>query len=198
MDVLFALAIGAALEPLKAYKDLPVAAWSHLALAGVTIMLSWIGYRNSRARSTYRIEFPVNWPLIQFGIDVILVVTYWVLVQSAEPPQSRSIPSYKADLVLVTLAFVLYFAWDLVGLAMRRAGGGTLYSGLGSDVPARRGTTIVFALVLVIVTPLLLLGPQSHETSTVVAVDLALMVWLILYRVVKSGFPTAEATSASA
>lgn len=65
IEVLFALVVARTLDPLVKYSSIPVVGWSHLAVAFVLAVTSWIGYHNSWNRPRYFIRF-ANLPLWQF------------------------------------------------------------------------------------------------------------------------------------
>lgn len=83
IEVLFAIVVARALDPLADFPKLPGVGLSHLAVAGVLTIASWIGYHNSWNRPRYFIRFP-NLPLGQFLVDAALVVTYWLTAVWAE------------------------------------------------------------------------------------------------------------------
>ena len=117
IDVLFALVIA---------NILGVIGWppvgrlspqsANLAVAMVVTLASWVGYHNSANRPRFKIRF-FNLPIIQFAIDVALVLDYWLLATSAVS-KSADVTSGLVASELVLSAFVLYIVWDLVGMAI--------------------------------------------------------------------------------
>jgi hypothetical protein len=192
IDVLFALVIGKLLEPFATAKSIPTAGMTHLLLAGVVTIGSWIGYHNSLSRPHYVIRF-VNLPLAQFLIDVALVVVYWLLAITAEgttpaiPRPVSAVPEAR----YVMIGFLLYSAWDLVALRIRQteqATGATTTA----DVPARRRVTYVFSAVSA-VTWALLWWTDPRSTSLVVLADAWLIAVAIAYRLGKEWVSSAKA-----
>ena len=120
VDVLFALVVGLVLEPF-ADPRLPTGpAVAHLLVAGVLLLTSWIGYHNSHNRPTYLIRFP-NLPLLQFLLDIAMVVVYWLTASTAEIAPRSSTPSARPETLLVVAAFTLYVSWDWVAFRIRKA-----------------------------------------------------------------------------
>ena len=93
--------------------------YSHLFLALIVIITSWIGWgkskashRNSKFASVFRLDF------VELLIDVVLVIVYFVLVHRSEDVVIDEItktstvkPSIISEAVCVAMMFTLYFAW---------------------------------------------------------------------------------------
>jgi hypothetical protein len=184
IDVLFALVIGQLLQPFATTRHVPLAGTAHLLVGGVVTIASWIGYHNSLSRPHYVIRF-VNLPLAQFLIDIALVVVYWLLAITAEganpaiPRPTSAVPEAR----YVAVAFLLYGAWDLVALRIRRVEAAAS-AATGTDVPARRGVTYGFA-VLSLLTWGLLSWMDPRSTLIVVVADAGLIVVAVAYRMAK-------------
>lgn len=120
VDILFALAVGQVLDPVKNWGEnptnnpLPLPVWTQLGLVLVLILTSWVGYHNSANRPRFRLGF-FNWELVKFGLDVAMVVIYFLAAAVA----ARPIPTLRLLALMVTISFGLYFAWDLVGAAQK-------------------------------------------------------------------------------
>ena len=56
VDLLFALVVGEILTPLQRWWTIPATGWSHLAVALVLAVASWIGYHTSANRPRYSIK----------------------------------------------------------------------------------------------------------------------------------------------
>ena len=184
IEVLFALVVARALDPLAKYSSIPGVGISHLAVAFVLTVTSWIGYHNSWNRPRYFIRF-ANLPLWQFLIDVLLVVAYWFCAVSAEGTGTDlgQHVSARPEAILVAISFVLYCLWDWVGYAIRKS---DLYpnSPPGRDVPRRRYVTIVCTAVAVAFAGLVwLVDPNS--TCTVVGTDILLIALILVFRFAK-------------
>jgi hypothetical protein len=187
IEVLFALVVARTLEPIAQYQSIPAVGWSHLVVAGVLTIASWIGYHNSqnRPRSFIRFRRPLS-PLWQFGIDVALVVVYWLTAISAEGTGSElgHSASARPETLLVAAAFLLYCAWDEVGLMIRRD---RLFGRrlIENDNPARRKVTRLFALATVaIAIAVWILDPRS--STWIVVVDGILVIPILIgFRVAK-------------
>lgn len=184
IEVLFALVVARALDPLANYSKIPGVGLSHLAVAFVLTVTSWIGYHNSWNRPRYFIRF-ANLPLWQFVIDVALVIAYWLCAVSAEGTGTDLGHSVSArpEALLVAISFVLYGLWDWVGYAIRKS---DLYfkSPPGKDVPARRYVTIVCAVVAgVFAAGIWVTDPTSK--GVIIAIDVVLVVLILLFRFAK-------------
>jgi len=186
IEVLFALVVARTLEPIAQYESIPAVGWSHLVVAGVLTIASWIGYHNSQNRPRFFIRFrsPLS-PLWQFCIDVALVVVYWLTAISAEGTGSElgRTPSAGPESLLVAIAFVLYCLWDQVGLSIRRDRRFARRL-IENDNPARRVVTRIFAagaISLAIIT--LAIAPRS--TGWIVGIDGALVALLLGFRIAK-------------
>lgn len=108
IEVLFALVVARALDPLAKFDSIPAIGLSHLALAFVLAVTSWIGYHNSWNRPRFYIRF-ANLPLWQFVFDVLLVVAYWFCAVSAEGTGTDLGRSASAlpESIVVAVSFVL-------------------------------------------------------------------------------------------
>jgi hypothetical protein len=122
VDILFALAVGQVLDPVKNWGEdphlnpltLPVAA--QLAVVLVLTLTSWVGYHSSTNRPRFRLGF-FNLELVKFSLDVAMVVVYFLAAAFA----ARRNPSLRSEALLITLAFGLYGLWDLAG-AIQKSG----------------------------------------------------------------------------
>lgn len=191
VDVLFALVIARVLEPFARASDLSPASISHLMLAGVLTVSSWIGYHNSWNRPRYLIRF-FNLPFWQFLVDVLLVVVYWmnatyaegiptdVGITTATPPRANSA---LPEAIFVVITFALYATWDWIGKAIRNAKGYKRRR-RDLDVPSRRVVTIVCLLISIgIAVWVWYLRPST--TKSIVAMDIGLFLLIIGFRVAK-------------
>lgn len=184
VDVLFALVIGEILTPLRHYHDLPGYGVTHLGVAAVLTLTSWVGYHNSHNRPQYLIRF-VNKPLAQFVLDILMVLAYWLAAVSAEIPEDgRALhPSANPEAGVVLAAFCLYVLWDIVAREIRRD---ERYRArpVSRDVPGRRNATYVgFLIALVIAAVVEVSHPDT--SGAVYVVDIALIVLLVGYRLLK-------------
>jgi hypothetical protein len=184
IEVLFALVVARALDPLADYSKIPGVGLSHLAVAFVLTVTSWIGYHNSWNRPRYFIRF-ANLPLWQFVIDVLLVVTYWFTAVSAEGTGTGlgKHVSARPETLCVAIAFILYCFWDEVGFAIRRS---DLYekSPPSIDVPRRRYVTRCCAAIAAIFAAIVSIVDPSSSTPIIV-VDCLLISLILAFRFTK-------------
>jgi hypothetical protein len=91
---------------------------AHLLVALTLTALSWIGYHQSQQYPPFLIKF-VNIPLLQFFLDVSMVVVYYVVVAVAENSDPLAgpvlVPSARPEALLVFVTFGLYAVWDISG-----------------------------------------------------------------------------------
>jgi hypothetical protein len=189
VDVLFALVIARVLEPFSNFSQLAAVGVAQLVLAGVLTLVSWIGYHNSWNRPRYFIRFP-NLPLVQFVIDVWLVVMYWLSAVYAEDSvpgvcegrvpgvcrQASALPEAS----FVTICFLLYMAWDWVGLLIRKDPQYELRT-QDKDVPGRRKVTgWCFFFCFLILAYAFLASPSS--TMQVIVLDGLLLAVVVGFR----------------
>ena len=188
IDVLFALVVGLILEPLRDFDTVTGPGRAHLVVAAVLTILSWIGYHNSHNRPKYLIRFP-NLPLFQFMLDVGMVVVYWLTAstyEGTEPPHSPE-PTAVPEAWLVTIAFVLYCAWDFIALRIRRA---PKYALRPLDRLYRQRMTVThlcFALSVLTLaaTPGVVTRPSEISATSVYAIDGLLVLLLVGFRLGK-------------
>ena len=116
VDILFALAVGQVLDPVKNWSEgpdknsLPLPVWTQLAVVLVLILTSWVGYHSSANRPRFRLGF-FNSELVKFTLDVAMVVVYFMAAAIA----ARESPTLRVLALMVMIAFGLYFLWDIVG-----------------------------------------------------------------------------------
>lgn len=186
IDVLFALVIGRALEPLDTWDNVPNVGRAQLVLAVAMVATSWIGYHSSTNRPAHFVRFNFgSHPLYQFGIDCLLVGIYWMLVISSEGVGNywANDTTARTEAVLVAMAFALFVAWDFVGYFMRKS---DRYENrpLSEDNPRRRMTTGGFAAAFVAAAVIVWLWDPS-STRWILTIDLVLAAGVILFRFAK-------------
>ena len=122
VDVLLALVVVEILRPLRDYQDLSVAAWSHLGLAAVLTLTTWIGHHR-RGRQQFLVRF-FNLPLWSFALDVLVVAACWMVAVTAETEETlrAGMATVRPEAIFVMGAFALYSLRDLVARHMRSAG----------------------------------------------------------------------------
>lgn len=184
IDILFALVVGEALLALNRVLQMPAAGVSHLIFAGVLTITSWIGYHLSAHRYIGAISFNVRVPaglvhLAKFTLDVILVILYWVAVQTTEwgfSDKGQS-PSWRWSTAIATSVFGIYVLWDL--LAWRGQG-----DGRGSWINSRRVVSVMFFIIMLIVLEVAELWSPTSDYG-VTFINIILIIVTILYRVAK-------------
>ncbi|BBH17195.1 hypothetical protein Back2_14820 [Nocardioides baekrokdamisoli] len=186
VDLLFALAVSEYLTVID-NRTLSAVDWWHVGVGGTLTIGSWIGFHNSRFRTTTRIEF-FNRALFATLIDIALVVIYWLL-PSKWIGGTNGIPRTPDAVgvaVLVGLAFLLYSAWDALS---RRPSDARRHK-------TRRAVTYAFtAASIAIAAGVMLWSPTAP--CKVIGVDVALICLLLGYRWTKDAVRarTAQASS---
>ena len=184
IEVLFSLTVVRILEPLMHYTTIPNIGKTHLVLAFVLTVTSWVGYHNSWNRPRFFIRF-ANLPLWQFLIDVALVVTYWFCATSAEGigTDLGHRASAQPESVAVAISFILYCLWDWVGYTIRKS---DRYeqNPVSKDVPRRRYVTWAFATIAVGIA-LAVWVTQPKADRTIMVVDFILIFLIIAFRFTK-------------
>jgi hypothetical protein len=166
---------------------------SHLLVAITLAVLSWIGYHQSQHYPPFLIKF-INIPFIQFFLDVLMVLLYYVVVATAENTTAKNgailNTSAKPEAILVFGAFLLYVAWDFLGFRLFRDRQYT--SRFQTPRPPdksfgpRRWVSVIFTLLA----GLLAAGVWFSDPSTprtVIAIDGVIIGLLFLYRIAKQG-----------
>jgi hypothetical protein len=111
--------------------------YTHLLLAAVVVILSWIGWRSSGFSAKGRLSASVfSSAFLELCVDIALVVLYFRLVSGAELAEFSSHECRDAtdEAFTVMLIFILYALWDLVSkvfaeAAISEAHGGYLSRG---------------------------------------------------------------------
>jgi hypothetical protein len=168
----------------------PGASLAHYLVGFTLTIASFIGYFSSKNGPQLKIAF-FNLPLFQIIVDSAMVVTYLFVAVYAE---GRSdLADARPEAVLVTVSFALYAVWDALGYVLR--GDPLSQLALGRlpkrEYGRRRVVTIVGFLVSVGVTLWVSYVDEPHHRSAmVVRWDIALIVLLVMYRVLKEAFDT--------
>ncbi|HEV2890804.1 MAG TPA: hypothetical protein VGX28_10565 [Frankiaceae bacterium] len=179
VDVLFAIAVGKTLE-LTTQPKMSAAGLAQLLVAGITTLLSYVGYRNSSSRTDQEMDPLRNGPFYHFVIDVFLVYLYFLLAASSESPGES--PTATDEAVLIALVFLAYVAWDALALWMRRSG--RLEGGVTpSSVRRMKVSVWCFAASGVVLAAVWIREPDTR--NSVVLVDAVLLVLALAYRVLK-------------
>jgi hypothetical protein len=101
------------------WANLP--AYSHLALALLLITTSWIGWNKSHSSHKGTVFGSVwSFDFFELILDVLLVISYYVLVEHTDLLNQRS-ASANPELLCIACVFILYFIWDIVSKFPTRA-----------------------------------------------------------------------------
>lgn len=200
-DVLFGLVVAEVLVRLRQYSEISSAGKWHLLLAGVLTTTSYIGYHNSKKRSSYRIFF-FNLPFIKFVLDMGMVTGYWWLTVNPEgiPDQTgnRTPPDAQLDVRVIAVVLVLYVLWDLASWAMTKRRDhadppGPLYPEAHHNWERTLVSLGAAAVAIAFWARFDLINTCSTELC-VRNVDASLIGLLVLYRFAKDGLVAPEGT----
>jgi hypothetical protein len=122
-DILFGFAIRELFIRLQNWTQLDGAVQLHLVVATTLVLGSWIGFRRSLYRSGYQVKF-FNLPLFRFLLDQLMLILYFRIAVLTEVNGKGSLAAgdlAKSTTKIILYIFVLYFAWDLLGVWMAKA-----------------------------------------------------------------------------
>ena len=120
-DILFGFVIRELFLRLQNWSDLPGFVRWQLIVGTALVLGSWIGFRRSLNRQSYEVKF-FNLPFFKFGLDQIMVILYFrvaVLTDNPYKPINAEDLAHQTFKVLLYV-FILYLAWDLLGIVMAR------------------------------------------------------------------------------
>lgn len=195
-DILFGFVIREIFLRLQHWADLDLVVKCQLVVCGLLVLGSWIGFRRSVNRTDYEIKF-VNLPLVRFVVDQAMIVFYFRVASLSGPADRVAAIDPAPNLAAETLRnlvviFVLYVAWDILGLVMCRTKedvGGTQRPKYGRVFADQRtfdpqlpnwsglGITAVALMFLVVI------WQFAHGAAVAALVGAAVV--LLLYRVAK-------------
>lgn len=133
-DILFGFVIREIFLRLQYWQNLPRHVLMHLAVCAALVLGSWIGYRRSLNRSSYEVKF-FNLPFFRFLLDQAMLILYFQMAGSTSvdlgkpmtDPTAKPLVAPDSLLLadgtvkLIVFIFILYLAWDLLGIWMARS-----------------------------------------------------------------------------
>jgi hypothetical protein len=123
-DILFGFVIRELFLRLQNWAHIDGATRWHLVVGATLVLGSWIGFRRSLYRSGYQLKF-FNLPLFRFLVDQLMLILYFriaVLVAVDAPVGSLDpVNLARSTVTLVLYVFILYLAWDVLGIWMVKA-----------------------------------------------------------------------------
>ncbi len=130
----------------------PIFIVATLGLGYLTVILSWVGYHQSIKSTPIRIETPAGrW---RFGLDVVLLITYFVLLVS--------FGNFRRVLWTIVVIYLLFFIWDQMKYREIRAH----HQEEKLDSARRRGVTVFWFLIFLGIAVMLYfypLQPQAYR-----------------------------------
>jgi hypothetical protein len=182
-DVIFGLVFTQIFIRAAALNSLSTAVDVHLALSLAVAAGSYIGYRGSLKRGSYKLAF-FNLPLLRFTLDLFMIFLYYVLaVTPDETTNPSALVHARVDSLVVLLIFAAYLVWDLVSLVMS--------VGAYKEIKfrwSRTWVTIVCLAVAAVVFGIAWTAGSPLSQHLAISVDGVLIAMVILYRWVKDGF----------
>ena len=163
-----------------------------LMLGYLTVILSWVGYHQSIKSTPIKIETAAGrW---RFGLDVVLLISYFVLLVSYG--------NFRRVLGIIVVIYLLFFLWD----QMKRHELLDSHRRELVDSARRRGVTVFWLIVFLAITILYIVvayRPSAPHDCRDWAFLVAAMASTILYRFHKKhlwykpcldilGFPNSE------
>jgi hypothetical protein len=195
-DVLFGFALFEVVRRFVEWTDLTSATRLHLCLATMTILGSYIGFRNSRKRGAFPLRF-MNLATFRFALDQVMVFLYFWLAlyfsidKNALTGKIDKLPSSQSllrfDSRVIAIIFVLYLAWDFLSHMMACTGKYLIEKDSKSEtLPAKWHRTVV-TLACTVVAGGLWLVVEIHDPAGAAAEAwlVGLIVLVFMYRVVK-------------
>jgi hypothetical protein len=155
----------------------------HLALSLAVAAGSYIGYRGSLKRGTYKLAF-FNLPLLRFTLDLFMIFLYYVL--AVTPHVTKNQPTLvhtRADSLVILLIFAAYLAWDIVSFVMTTT---DKYEEI-TYVAIRTVVTLGGLVATGVIVAVAWTAGAPLNQHLAIGVDIALIVVVILYRYVKDG-----------
>lgn len=195
VSVLFSLVVAkiadGAVEPVRAIFDdqgsfeEPGVSIAHHFVGLVLTVTSFVGYFTSKNGPQLRIKF-FNLPLLQIFLDSAMVIVYFFVPVYAEGPGDDA--TARPEALLVSIAFGLYVAWDVLGWRLRRDPLSQLALGRlpQSEYGYRRWITLGAIALSWPTTAWLFLARPVLSPALVIAWDLGLVVLLLGFRIAKT------------
>jgi len=190
-DILFGIVIGALFMRLANANGLSEVVQLQLVVGAVVVLGSWIGFRRSLSRSTYELKF-FNLPLARFVIDQLMVLLYFrmAILTPADPKVHVDAGGLAHDtLVTLIYVFLLYAAWDVLGLWMARARqnpwlpqAARKYPNITAGWP---GLLITLSFLVMFGLLFALIPERNLDEPTAVNALIAMAFLLVMYRFVK-------------
>ena len=158
-------------------------AYGHLLLATIVVATSWVGWSVSMApgarqdvHRVFQLEFLI------LLIDVVLVITYFILVRTIDfgkegsPPRIDP-PSKVAQWVF--LIFILYFLWDIITKVFIYA------KEPAGDWIRDYGSRMIPAIICLIASWIVWRQVEGADRPHWLSADLALLSLVLLFRALK-------------
>ena len=187
-DVIFGLVFTEIFTRAAALDALSTAVDVHLALSLAVAAGSYIGYRGSLKRATYRLAF-FNLPLMRFTLDLFMIFLYFILAVTPDQTNDPAAPVHaRTDSLVVLLIFGAYLAWDLFSKWMSVSGYDEVHFQWNRTIVTVGGlllSGIIFGVAWTASSPL-----DQHFAITI---DSLLIAVVIAYRCVKDYVPSASA-----
>lgn len=164
----------------------------HLLVAALIVAASWVGWSRSTTSLAIRdVTEVLSWPFAVLFLDVLLVIVYFMLVDTVEITVSDNKlfidPNSKKESFWIFMIFIGYFAWDFLTKAV-------ITDGQGDTVPCfckRAVGTRFWSRAWASATCMTLGGIawwRFHELTSywrVVLADVALLLLVLLFRGLK-------------
>lgn len=194
-DILFGFVAKEVFVRLAEWEKLSGFVRLHLVVAAIVVLGSWVGYRRSANRPGYEVKF-FNLPLARLLLDQLMIILYFRLAVLTPAPGEEVKPE-AGDLVhhtalILVLVFVLYAAWDLLGIRMAHAKGGKWYPKIKDGKMSKTAMVrdwqafqITFVCLAVLALLLCVAGSDTDSPRSAQVFFVCLAVVLVGYRMAK-------------
>lgn len=200
VEMLFALAVSQVAMGAADLASLtnPIAektpALSHLALSLLVIATSWVGWRRSQSPGTKHLITSIfEIRFVHLMLDVLLVILYFILVKTTEIEQVNGNPRLIApnatpESLWISAIFAVYTFWDLLADVFSAGCVPQLpfFSRLWKGFRIAIVSTFCSALCLGLSWSVYKYSINASSASRVVALDIALLAVIFLFRILKT------------
>jgi len=190
-DVLFGFVIKELFTRLSDWSMLTATARAHLIAGSVLVLGSYIGFRKSLNRDTYKLSF-FNLPLWRFILDQAMVVLYFRFATVTEYPMppaaaGADLALVRVDSSLLAWVFALYVAWD--GLSWWMASTKYPVKDRGVVKPYRPGRLLISlaGFIAFLAMRCWAMNAEGAAPATV-GMEVAAIGVLLVYRVLKDAY----------
>lgn len=169
-------------------SDVRASGWTDVALVLAAVTFGWIGHHTNRQKQPQELKelrrseyfFSSTW-FAQFLVEVLIIVAYLALGTRILLPDGHGVgsPDEYGKALCLSGIFALYLVWDLLDIRIA-------WTGSDAKHRATHGMWVTLGF-LGLSTSFLVVGlaQRDHDLHSVVAFDLAAILFLYSYRAVQ-------------